>query len=100
MGAARISSPSAAHQDAVQAALALVNAFGDGAKDRLWEKGNVVELQAAVVHGKQEVLKVTQETVVTVAERERTWRMDECTSVEWHEFGAETEEAEGAADGA
>ena len=52
-----------------------IRAFGEGADEKYWEKGNLLMLRAVMVRPDEKCLKVTEEAIIEVLEKEPKWKL-------------------------
>ena len=52
-----------------------VRAFGEGADDKYWKEGNLLMLKAVTVRPDEKCLKVTEEAIIEVLEKEPKWKL-------------------------
>ena len=52
-----------------------VRAFGEGADDKYWKKGNLLLLKAVTVRPDEKCLKVTEEAIIEVVEKVPKWKL-------------------------
>ena len=48
---------------------------GEGADDKYWKKGNLLMLRAVTVRPDEKCLKVTEEAIIEVLEKEPKWKL-------------------------
>ena len=53
-----------------------VRAFGEGAHEKYWAKGNLLVLKCVTVRPDEKCLKITQETLVEIAEKSAKWKLE------------------------
>ena len=52
-----------------------VRAFGEGANDKYWKKGNLLMLKPVTVRPDEKCLQVTEEAIIEVLEKEPKWKL-------------------------
>ena len=52
-----------------------VRAFGEGADDKYWRKGNLLMLKPVTVRPDEKCLKVTEEAIIEVMKKEPKWKL-------------------------